>query len=106
MTRQGEGSKRGPRSKRKGEVYAFNDYDSTVWLLGLAIGAALSGGAARIGLSRDGGALAVGMYMGDDVSTEYIRPSEDLGEAVREISQAWNIPIAIWDDVAQVWRLP
>lgn len=39
------------------------------------------GGAIRLGLTRDGGALAVGIYgLGGDPTTEYLRPSDDPTE--------------------------
>ena len=46
-------------------------------------------GALRIGFTRDGGALALGVYQGEDYATEYIRPAEDFGKAVEEIAAAW-----------------
>jgi hypothetical protein len=48
-----------------------------------------AGGALRIGLTRDGGAIAIGCYLGDDYATEYIRPSENFTDAVQEIAEAW-----------------
>lgn len=98
-------SKRGPKSRRSTESYVFGTYDDAVIMLQLAIGAALSGAALRIGLTRDSGALALGVYNGDDYGTEYVRPSEDLGHQVREISLAWGIPLAYWDDEAQRWAV-
>jgi len=47
------------------------------------------GGAVRIGYTRDGGALAIGCYLGDDYATEYIRPAEDYRAALLEIADAW-----------------
>jgi len=49
-----------------------------------------AGGALRIGTTRDGGAWALGVYLGTDYATEYIRPTEDFSEAVREIIVAWT----------------
>jgi len=46
-------------------------------------------GALRIGFTRDGGALALGVYLGDDYATEYVRPTEDFWTAVEEIAAAW-----------------
>jgi len=107
MAGQGtRGTKRGPQSKRSGPVYVFNDFDGTDWLLRLALGAALSGGAIRIGLTRDMGALAVGVYKGEEYGTEYVRPTENLAEQVREIMMGWDIPHAVWDDEAGQWILP
>lgn len=48
-----------------------------------------AGGAVRVGYTRDGGALALGVYLGDDYATEYIRPHEDLSAALLEIAEAW-----------------
>jgi len=48
-----------------------------------------AGGAIRIGFTRDGGALAVGCYLGDDYATEYVRPQEDFRGALIEIAEAW-----------------
>ena len=100
------GNGRGPKSRRKNATYVFGGAEGVTALAQLAIGAALVGGALRIGLTRDGGALAIGVYMGDDYGTEYVRPDEDLPRAVREIAQGWNIPMAYFDDVADVWMVP
>lgn len=48
-----------------------------------------AGGAVRIGFTRDGGAFAIGCYLGDDYATEYVRPSEDFRTALLEIGEAW-----------------
>lgn len=39
---------------------------------------AARGGALRFGYTRDGGAYAIGIYLGNDHYTEYVRPSEDI----------------------------
>jgi len=61
------------------------------WLVLAALVAELAenGGAVRIGLTRDGGALALGMYHGDDYATEYIRPNEDVEAALYAIADIW-----------------
>lgn len=46
-------------------------------------------GALRLGLTRDGGAFAIGVYAGDDYATEYIRPNEDWNTAWYEIVEGW-----------------
>lgn len=97
--------KRGPKSKRAAADYKFEDLDGTEWLMRLIIGAAISGAAIRVGLSRDGGALAIGVYVGDEYGTEYVRPADNLAQEVREISMAWNIPTAHWDDTAGLWLI-
>lgn len=40
--------------------------------------AGASGGALRFGYTRDGGAFAIGIYLGNDHYTEYVRPDEDI----------------------------
>lgn len=47
------------------------------------------GGAVRFGYTSDGGAYALGLYGDGDPYTEYIRPSEDLNTALKEILNAW-----------------
>jgi hypothetical protein len=61
------------------------------WLTLAALVAEMAetGGAIRIGLTRDGGALALGMYHGDDYATEYIRPNEDVEGALFGIADLW-----------------
>lgn len=78
---------RGRARREKGE---FN-LDLLPWLNICALQACLANqqGALRFGLTRDGGALALGMYRGDDYTTEYIRPTEDVAEAINEIADVW-----------------
>jgi len=61
------------------------------WIAAIALTEQLveRGGAIRIGKTRDGGAWALGVYMGDDYATEYIRPAEDFAESMVEICEAW-----------------
>jgi hypothetical protein len=51
------------------------------------------------------GALAIGVYKGDEYGTEYVTPAESLEQAVREISQDWEIPLANFDADADLWRI-
>lgn len=46
-------------------------------------------GALRLGVTRDGGAFAIGVYAGDDYATEYVRPNEDWDTAWYEIVEGW-----------------
>jgi len=79
--------KRSEKRRVTGKV----DVGSLPWLTLAALVAELSenGGAVRIGLTRDGGALALGMYHGDDYATEYIRPNEDVEAALFAIAEIW-----------------
>jgi len=79
--------RRGRRAGAAGEV----DWASFNWWAVIAATEALleHGGALRLGKTRDGGAWAIGVYLGDDYATEYVRPSEDFRDAVREIVAAW-----------------
>lgn len=36
------------------------------------------GGALRLGYTRDGGAYAIGIYLSNESTTEYVRPDEDI----------------------------
>lgn len=105
----GRSSEKGASTRRRArerEQYAFNDTGGVDYLLALIIGHALQGGAVRVGLTRDEGALAIGVYQGDKYGTEYVRPSEDLGQAVREIAQDWDIKLAVHDQEADSYKLP
>ena len=49
------------------------------------------GGAIRLGLTRDGGALAVGIYgLGNEPSTEYLRPSDDLEQFWHDLYESFK----------------
>lgn len=69
------------RAKRKGkldhEVADWQSANAEVLLHAIAV-VAYKGGALRFGYTRDGGAYAIGIYLGGDHFTEYIRPSEDI----------------------------
>lgn len=105
MSRQ-YASARGPRSRREQASYPFDNFDGTSWLLAFIVGASISQCAVRVGLTRDGGALAIGLYAGDEYGVEYIRPDDDLAEEVRAISLAWGIPCATFDETAGRWIVP
>lgn len=79
--------RRATKRRETGKV----DVGSLPWLTLAALVAEMAenGGAVRIGLTRDGGALAMGMYAGDDYATEYIRPNEDVDAALHAIADLW-----------------
>lgn len=78
---------RGRRKNVSGDL----DWSQFAWLdfAKLAVALAAEGGAVRLGVTRDGGAWALGIYLGDDYATEYIKPSEDTLDALMEIAEAW-----------------
>lgn len=47
--------------------------------------AALVGGAIRFGYSRDGGAYAIGIYGDGEPYTEFVKPSEDINQFLRDV---------------------
>jgi hypothetical protein len=49
-----------------------------------------SGGAVRFGLTRDGGAYAVGIYDNGEHETEYLKPSDDLRAYLEELAAAFE----------------
>lgn len=53
-----------------------------------AVGAA--GGAIRFGYTRDGGAYAIGIMGDGDPYTEYLRPSDDVGEYLDVLIEQWS----------------
>lgn len=48
------------------------------------------GGALRIGLTRDGGALAVGVYGLGEPYTDYVRPTEDPNEYFLQLGELFE----------------
>lgn len=88
---QAQANKRGKGRRGNGGVDEPLTLTLLDWLQLVALQrAAMSqGGAVRVGLTRDGGALAIGVYIDQDYGTEYIRPSEDLNTALVEIADAW-----------------
>lgn len=79
------------RSRRAAQQGAA-DYTAASWvsLAALVISTARLSGAVRLGVTRDGGAYAIGMYLDDDYATEYIKPGEDFDAAIEEIAVAWH----------------
>lgn len=52
--------------------------------------AAKSGGALRLGYSRDGGAFAVGVYGDGDPYTLYLPPDDDIDSLLARIESAFG----------------
>jgi hypothetical protein len=44
-----------------------------------------AGGAIRFGVSRDGGALSVGVYLGDTYFTDWLRPDDDVEQYLEDL---------------------
>lgn len=57
--------------------------------------AASTGGALRFGYSRDGGAMSIGIYGDGDPYTEWVKPSEDLNEKLRDVQFLFE---TIWQE--------
>jgi len=89
-----KGNKR-ERSKqarsRRAAAAGDASYSTADWtaLIALVEALAREQGALRLGVTRDGGAYALGVYLGDDYATEYIKPAEDFSAAIDEIAQVW-----------------
>lgn len=79
-------SRRGRASEK-----AMAEWQSVDWapVACCIIVASENSGAVRLGVTRDGGAYAVGCYDGDDYATEYIRPNEVWIDAWYDIVEAW-----------------
>lgn len=57
--------------------------------------ASITGGAVRLGYSRDGGAFAIGIYGDGEPYTEYLPPDGDLDEWLRSVIDLYQ---SIYDD--------
>lgn len=77
--------------QRRAQRSTSADLETVDWLPLCALIAEMArhGGALRVGYTRDGGAYALGCYMGDDYATEYVRPNEDFEASLDEIGMAW-----------------
>jgi len=53
-----------------------------------------AGGALRFGLTRDGGAYAIGIYENGQAHTEYLRPGDDLSTFFAEVAADFGGPAA------------
>lgn len=53
---------------------------------------ALAGGALRLGYTADGGAYAIGVYGdGPEAYTEYVRPSENIEQVLKQLEQTFRM---------------
>lgn len=78
---------RGRRATAAGN-FSWEQFD---WWAFIALTEAVcaASGAVRVGFTRDGGAVALGIYVGNDYATEYVRPTENFPDACMEIADAW-----------------
>lgn len=94
------GAKKAQRARGR-QLSAAADLEKLDWrrVMALTVTMADHDGAVRIGRTRDGGAIALGMYRGDDYATEYIRPTEDAAKALDDIAVAWldDVIKEYWD---------
>lgn len=58
-----------------------------------------AGGAIRFGKTRDGGAIAIGLYDGDEKRTEYLAPDDDIDQLMIELLELYAPP-----DVVREYR--
>lgn len=78
------------RSKRNqvqhGEAADWSAVDGKL-LANAVAWVAATGGAVRLGYTRDGYAYAIGLYYSDQHRTEYVRPSEDVEQYLRGLAE-------------------
>jgi len=58
-----------------------------------------AGGAIRFGKTRDGGAIAIGLYDGDEKRTEYLAPEDDLDMFLMDVLELYAPK-----EIVQEWR--
>ena len=81
-----DGSTRQRKREQRGEAANWMLVDAEQLRYAITAVAA-SGGALRIGYTRDGGAYAIGVYGDGEPYTEYLRPSEDVSEYLEQLSK-------------------
>lgn len=90
VTKKKKGTENGSKRRRKSDDSAdwrAADYD----LLSRAVSTiAHQGGALRLGYTTDGGAYSIGIYGDGDAYTEYVRPSEDIDDYLRDLVERWD----------------
>lgn len=84
-----QGFKR-PRKDKVGSNVADWASANAEIFLGLVAIASQKGAAIRFGYTRDGGAYSIGLYVGGDYFTDYLRPEEDLDEYIRELTESFR----------------
>jgi len=84
------GKSRGVR-RGNGETADWQQVPADVLVRAIAA-AANTGGALRFGYSRDGGAYAIGIYGDGDPYTDFVKPSENLGEYLEDV-------ISLFEDI-------
>jgi len=83
-----EEQRRNPRRARRRNTAAADWAACDAMALQRAIATvAATGGALRLGYTRDGGAYAVGVYGDGDPYTEYVRPSEDISAYMMALAE-------------------
>jgi len=98
-------TKAGRSRRREGQERADLETCDMASLVALLVVAAKSGGAVRVGYTRDGGAYALGCYAGEDYATEYVKPQEDFADALREIVGAWFPDgLEMYDRLLEYWQ--
>lgn len=93
--RREEGRAKGKldRLRRVREKSGAYDLESVEWdaVIAFIFTIARAGGATRVGLTRDRGALAIGIYLDEDYVTEYIRP----GESVQDVLDGYLVALGL-----------
>lgn len=92
--RKGEARGRVEASKRRvsynaGSIADWETVDAALVLRAIGI-VSRQGGALRFGYTRDGGAYAIGVMGDGEPYTEYLRPSDDVGEYLRILIEQWS----------------
>lgn len=72
-----EALRRKRQEKLNHEIADWQTANPEIVLHAIAV-VAFNGGALRFGYTRDGGAYAIGIYLGGESFTEYVRPHEDI----------------------------
>lgn len=73
------------KDKQKSDVAADWTAVDGRWLSTAAAAIGLLGGAIRFGYTRDGGAYAIGLYVGDEHHTQYLKPDENVEEFLKSV---------------------
>lgn len=82
---------RASRRKQRGHVEPASWLNADAELIRQAIVAVtLEGGAIRFGYTRQGGAFAIGFLGDGEPYTDYVRPTDDIDNYLKETILAWT----------------
>jgi len=90
LEKQAKSERRVRLPEQPGKIPSWRDVNPGV-LIDTIQTVALAGGAIRLGYTRDGGAIAIGVYGDGDPYTVYVSPRDSLEDILRSVRDGFDI---------------